>query len=147
VRQAIAGAGDEIVEDVIGIERQRLVGIVEDATGGKVVAMKGDGDEAAGEGLGGGRKGLLALVLAEIELGGAVDQDLNDAVGQLPWLQLVEPDPIEGGMLHAHMLEDSLPEGGVQGGHFRRTPRSIAQRAPLSRSHNILSSYQVRVDE
>ena len=30
VRQAVAGAGDEVLEDVIGVERQRLVAFVED---------------------------------------------------------------------------------------------------------------------
>jgi hypothetical protein len=83
VGQAVAGAGDEILEGVIGIERQRLIAFVEDAAAGQVFAVKGDGDEAAGDLLGGGGEGLLALVLAEVELRGRGDGDLDDAVGEL----------------------------------------------------------------
>jgi hypothetical protein len=47
VREAIAGAGDEVLEDVIGIERERLIASVENAAAREVLAVKAHRDEPA----------------------------------------------------------------------------------------------------
>jgi hypothetical protein len=53
---------------------------------------------------------LLALALAEVELSGGGNGDLDDAVGELPRRHLVKPDPVQAGMLQPHRLKDALPE-------------------------------------
>ena len=76
--------------------------------------MEADGDQPAGDSLGGGGERLLALALAEVELRGRGDGHLDDAVGELPRNHFVEPDAVEAGMLGADVLEDLLPARGVE---------------------------------
>ncbi len=47
VGELVAGAGDELLEDIIGVEGQGLVAVVEKAAAAEAFAMKGDGDQAA----------------------------------------------------------------------------------------------------
>jgi hypothetical protein len=65
MRQPIAWAGDEIFEDVIGIERERLVSFIEDPAARKIVAVKADGDSRPVSAWAAIGEGLLALALAE----------------------------------------------------------------------------------
>ena len=76
--------------------------------------MKRDGNQTADDLLRGDRKWSLALPLAEIELCHRWDDDLNHAVGDLAGNQLIEPDPVETGVLMAHLLEDALPNRRVK---------------------------------
>jgi hypothetical protein len=134
VGEAVIGAGDEVVEDVVGVEREGLVPFVEDAAVREVVAVKGDGDEAAGDRLGRNGEGLLALALAEIELRGVGDRDLNHAVGELARDHLVEPDAVESRVLGSDDLQHLSPDGRVKGGRLRSAARGqFARRRRLGR--------------
>src|SRR5439155_26006746 len=114
VRQAIARAGDEVLEDVVGVERERLIALVEDTAAREVLAVKAHRDQSSGHRLRRGGERLLALPLAEVELRGRRHRDLDDAVGQLPRHHLIEPDAIEAWMVEPHVLEDALPGGGIE---------------------------------
>ena len=85
--------------------------------------MEHDRDQPPGDFLSGVGKGLLALALAEIELGGVGDDDLDHAVGQLPGRKLVEPDAVEARMAGPNPLENLMPEGRIEYG-FRRDEAS-----------------------
>ncbi len=76
--------------------------------------------------LGGDGKGLLALALAEIELGEVGDENLDDAVGELSRDELVEPDSIEAGMLVSDFLENPLPDRRVKRGLFGAARQRLA---------------------
>jgi len=134
VRQAIARAGDELLENIIGIQRQRLIAFVENSTALKVVAVKTDGDEPAGDRLRGLRKRLLTLALAEVQLRRRRHRDLDYAVGQLTGRQLIEPDTIQAGVLVAHRLEDLLPNRGSK---WNRFMRRSATRGRLARRRRV----------
>src|SRR5690349_10742378 len=56
VRQPVAGTGDEVIENVIRAQRQRLVVLVEYTAAREVGAMKADGDKPAGHLLRRGRE-------------------------------------------------------------------------------------------
>ena len=99
-----------------------LVGFVEDSAGAGF-EVEDDGGEAAGDGLGGGGEGLLALVLAEEHLGGGGDLDVNDAVGHEARGHLVEPGAGQVGVLGAHGLEDVSPESRIERSGFHGPPR------------------------
>ena len=100
--------------------------------------MKRDGDEPAGGFLSGDGEGFLALSLAEIKLRRGGDGDLDDAVGELAWGELIEPDAMEAGMLCPDALEDLLPEGGIENGLLRATKRRLARRRRVGRGHGFL---------
>jgi len=127
VRQPVARPGDEILEDVVGIQGQRLFALIEHAAAGKIVAMEADGNQLPRHRLRRVSEGLLALALAEVELGGRVDRGLNHAVGELPGRNLVKPGPMQGGMLGADVTEDLPPDGGVQCGDFQRAANRVAR--------------------
>ena len=48
--------------------------------------------------------------------GGRADRDLDDAIGQLPRHHLVEPDSVEARVIMPHVLQDPLPDGGIESG-------------------------------
>src|SRR5205085_11441927 len=106
VRQAVARTGDEAVEHVVGIERQRLIALVEHAAARKVVTAKTHRDEPAGHLLRGSGKRLLALALAETHLRGRADGYLDNAVRQLARHHLIEPDTMKARVLIANGRED-----------------------------------------
>jgi len=146
VRQPVARTGNKMIEDVIRAERQRLIALVEHAAARKVLTVKSDRDESAGHLLCRRGEGLLTLTLAEIQLSGRGDEHLNDAVGQLPRHQLVEPDTIEAGMLGANSLEYLLPGGWVNtGGVLRAAGRSLALRWRVGRDHFYLQQLGAEV--
>src|SRR4051812_43497587 len=118
MRQTVARAGDEVVERVIGIEQEWLIAFVEDAAAGKVIAMKADSDQSAGQRLSCGRERLLTLALAEIQLSGRRDGNLDDAVGELPRAHLIEPGAIKSWMLQPHGLQDALPDRLIENRRF-----------------------------
>jgi hypothetical protein len=66
VGESVAGAGDEVFEDVIGVEGQRSIPFIKDAAAGEIFAMEADGEQATGDSLGDAGEWLLALALAEI---------------------------------------------------------------------------------
>jgi hypothetical protein len=95
VRQSIAGASDKILEAIVRVQRQRLIAFVEHPTPRQVFTMERNRDEPPRQRLGRRRERLLALALAQVELGGRLDGDLNHPVGQLSRGHLVEPDPVQ----------------------------------------------------
>lgn len=122
--ETIAGAGDEIFKDIIRIQGDRLIGIIKDTTGGKIVAMKTDGNQPLGDGLRGVGEGLLTLALAEVELCDFLYCDLNHAVGELTRHHLGEPFAIQRGMVQSNVLENALPDRGIEGRIFRAAIRT-----------------------
>ena len=114
VRQAIARAGDEIIEDVVGVQRQELVAFIEHAALGDVLAMKADRGQPTGHLLCGGGERMLALVLAEVQLCRGLHDHLHDAVGELPRDKLIEPHAMQARMLLADDLKNLFPGGLVE---------------------------------
>jgi hypothetical protein len=107
--------------------------------------VKTDRDEPARHLLRSGCERLLALALAEVQLCGRDDEHLDDAVGQLPRHELVEPDPIEAGVLGANSLQDLLPDGWVNtGGFLRAAGRSLALRWRVGRDHFLSTTVRSR---
>ena len=93
--------------------------------------MEADRDQPPGHLLGGGGERLLALALAEVELRRRADGDLDDAVGQLPRRQLVEPDAVEARVLASDDVEDFLPGGRIE---TARAAAELARRETGSRA-------------
>jgi len=123
VRKAIARPDYKIFKGIVGVEGDWLVGVVEDSADAGV-EVEDDAGEAAGDGLGGVGEDLLALVLAEVELGGGGDLDVDGAVGHEAWGHLVEPGSMQGGVLGSNLLEHVAPECGIEGGWFILPPLS-----------------------
>src|SRR5450432_446341 len=140
VRQAIAGAGHEMIEGVIGIEQHGLLALVKNAAAREIFAVKTHGDQSARHLLRGRGKRLLTLALAEIQLCRGGDDHLNDAVGQLPWDELIEPDTIEAWMLGAQRLKNVLPDSWIDNGSFLRAAGGgLARRRRVGRGHFLTS--------
>ena len=99
VGEAIAGTGHKLLEGVIGVQRQRSITFIEHTAARQVLTMETDGNQPPGYRLGGGSERLLALTLAEIQLRRCANRHLNDAVGQLPRRHLIEPEPVQCGMI------------------------------------------------
>ena len=102
VGELVARASDKAVKSVVGIERQRRFAI--DAAGsarGRLLQWKLTDTSRPVTACAAGGEGLLALALAEIELGGRPDRDLDDSVGQLPRRHFLEPDAVQSRMLDA----------------------------------------------
>jgi hypothetical protein len=116
VRQAVAGADDEILERVIRAQDHRLILVVEHPAAGKVVAVETDRDQPRQHHLRRLGEGLLALALAEVELRRRGDVDLDDAVAQLPRRELVKPGSVEARVLRADDLEHFLPGRRIENG-------------------------------
>ena len=136
VGQAVAWAGDEILEHVIGVQRKRLLAFVEDAPARQCGAVETHCHEAAGDGLSGGGERLLALALAKIELRLRRHRHLNDAVGQLPRTHLVEPGAIQRRMVRSHLMKDLLPDGGFQTNWLLSAATGVARERHVGRCHD-----------
>src|SRR5437868_15463940 len=116
MRQAVARSGDKVAEGVVWVQRQRLLGFIKDSTARQVVAVETDRHQPPRHLLGGGGEGLLALALAEVELGSGLNRDLNHARRQLPGDELVEPDAVKRRVLRTDRGEDPLPGRRVERG-------------------------------
>ena len=114
MRQAITRPRHELFEHIIWIQRQRLIALIEHAALGDVLAVKAHRDQPSRRRLRSLRKGLLALALAEVELGRGRDGDLDDAVGQLPRRHLIEPDAVEARVMHANAGKNALPQAWIK---------------------------------
>src|SRR3954453_12718088 len=100
--------------------------------------MKAHHDQPAGHLLRRGIERLGTLPLAEVQLRRSRYGDLDDAVGQLPRLHLVEPDTVEAWMLGADGCENPFPGRGIKRQCFgRAAQRGLARR--LSRYHGDLT--------
>ena len=111
MRKSVARAGDEILEDVIGIQRKRLIAFVEHAAFGDVLAMKADRDQSPGDLLRGGGERVLALVLAEVQLCRRGHDHLDHAVGELARNELIKPDAMKARVLLANREKNLFPGG------------------------------------
>ena len=115
VRQAVARAGDEVLERVIRVERQRLVAFVEDAAAaGRLSQWKLTATSRPVTCCAAAVNGCWHWLWQKLSWAGGRDGDLDDAVGQLPRRHLVEPDAVEGGVVHADGRQDALPDPRVQ---------------------------------
>jgi hypothetical protein len=143
MRQSVAGTGDEIFEDVIGVEGQRGIPFVEDAAAGKIFAMEADSDQSASDGLGNAGEWLLALALAKVQLRGRRDEHLDHAIGELPGDQLVKPDAVQSRMRGTDAAQDLLPNRSIHrrdAGGVRWTPEGILARRKGGRGHGQLTA-------
>src|SRR2546422_6191984 len=108
--------------------------------------MEDDRREPAGDLLGGRREGLLALVLAEVKLGGRGNLNVNDPVWHEPRSHLVEPGSIERGMPRSHLLEHVAPKRWIERGRFSLPPRGglakLGCRHVAVRSKSINAGFQ-----
>ena len=96
VRQAVARAGHELVERVVGVERQRHVAVgVDTRPRGRRSQWKLTATSRPVTAWAAAVNGCLALALAEVQLGRRFDRDLDHAVRQLPGHHLVEPDAVD----------------------------------------------------
>src|SRR5687767_1823177 len=76
--------------------------------------MKAHRDQSPGDLLRGRRKRMLALVLAEVELRDGRHDHLHDAVGELPWRELIEPRTVQARMIATNQQENLFPGGLVE---------------------------------
>ena len=85
------------------------------------------------------RERLLALRLAEAQLGRRLRLDLDHAVGEAARDKLVEPEAIQAGMLRPDSVQDLFPQAKIdacalRSAHLRLSPRAHwgAQHVPDS---------------
>ena len=109
VGEAVAGAGDELVERVVGVERQRLLGVRKHPARRHLVAVERHGHEAPRHRLGGGGERALALALAEVELRERGREHLHHAVAEHARGEVVEPRAVQGRLVAADVAQDRLP--------------------------------------
>ena len=91
VGQAVAGADDEVVERVVGVQLEGRLGGGLAGRGRPAGDGKVHGDKMAGGGQGRLGEGRLAVVLQELGLDGVRAADLQQAAGKVQHGQFVKP--------------------------------------------------------